>query len=39
MIANLHYGTVKFDWEERNMVFQIKGEEGQVYLEQKIQVQ
>ena len=39
MIANLHYGSVTFDWEERNMVFQIKGEQGQVYLEQKIQVQ
>lgn len=39
LIANLHFGNVKFDWEERNMVFQIKGEQGQVYLEQKILLQ
>lgn len=39
MIANLHYGTLAFDWSENIMVFQIKGEQGQTYLEQQIPIQ
>ncbi|MCH7398024.1 alkaline phosphatase family protein [Belliella sp. DSM 107340] len=38
LIASLHYGLVEFDWENSQMTYQIKGEEGQVYLEQLIQI-
>lgn len=38
LIASLHYGTVKFDWENDWMTFFIKGEEGQVYLQQRISI-
>ncbi|KEO71699.1 alkaline phosphatase D family protein [Anditalea andensis] len=38
MIASLHYGTVAFDWSENRMVFQIKGEQGQTFLEQQISI-
>ncbi|HSJ67253.1 MAG TPA: alkaline phosphatase D family protein [Anditalea sp.] len=38
MIANLHYGSVAFDWDESMMLFQIKGDKGQVFLEQQIPI-
>lgn len=38
MIASLHYGNLNFDWENEKMTFYIKGEQGQVYLEQTMPI-
>ncbi|RZS97960.1 alkaline phosphatase D family protein [Cecembia calidifontis] len=38
LIASLHYGTLKLDWENEWMTFYIKGEQGQIYLEQRIPI-
>lgn len=38
LIASLHYGNLNFDWENEKMTFYIKGENGQVYLEQVIPI-
>lgn len=38
LIASLHYGLAIFDWENNNLLIQVKGKEGQVYLEQKIEL-
>ncbi|WP_373521130.1 alkaline phosphatase D family protein [Aquiflexum sp.] len=39
LIASLHYGMVDFDWDNGEMTFTIKGEEGQTYLEQTLPIQ
>ena len=36
LIASLHYGLAFFDWKKDLMIYQIKGEKGQVYIEQAI---
>jgi alkaline phosphatase D len=38
LIASLHYGLAEFDWENKEMTFQIKGENGQVYLNQTLPI-
>lgn len=38
LIASLHYGIAVMDWQNNLMTLQIKGEQGQVYLEQKIEI-
>lgn len=38
LIASLHYGLARIDWSRKEMTFQIKGEKGQVYLEQKLSI-
>ncbi|MFN3801754.1 alkaline phosphatase D family protein [Belliella pelovolcani] len=38
LIASLHYGLAYFDWANQKAIFQIKGEKGQVYLEQTIEL-
>ncbi|MCH7409962.1 alkaline phosphatase family protein [Belliella sp. DSM 111904] len=38
LVASLHYGLASFDWKNKLMNFQIKGEKGQVYIEQTIQI-
>ncbi|UJP65097.1 alkaline phosphatase D family protein [Mongoliitalea daihaiensis] len=38
LIASLHYGLAVIDWETKEVILQIKGEEGQVYLEQKLPI-
>lgn len=35
-IAELHYGLLNIDWENRLMIFSIKGEEQKLYLNQEI---
>ncbi|GAB2633528.1 alkaline phosphatase D family protein [Belliella aquatica] len=36
LIASLHYGMANFEWNKNQMTYQIKGDKGQVYLEQVI---
>lgn len=36
LIASLHYGTLFFDWENKQVQVAIKGTEGQIFLEQGI---
>ncbi|MDF2157726.1 alkaline phosphatase D family protein [Algoriphagus sp. CAU 1675] len=36
LIAKLNYGLAKFDWEKEEVLFEIKGENGNVYATQKI---
>lgn len=38
LTASLHYGNLNFDWENEKMTFYIKGEKGQVYMEQVIPI-
>jgi alkaline phosphatase D len=38
LIASLHYGLAKIDWGMEEITLQIKGEQGQVYLEQKLPI-
>ncbi|MGY6522555.1 MAG: alkaline phosphatase D family protein [Mongoliitalea sp.] len=39
LIASLHYGLASFDWEAQSILLQIKGEQGQVYLEQVVKME
>ena len=39
LIAKLNYGLASIDWVQKEITFQVKGEEGAVYATQKVQIQ